>query len=117
MQSKLDLIPAKSGLANWTSDWIPVASGGYRMASLQVNWTAVAATNGTLSVEGTNDASKTVVTSLTIDKSHGTYPTVGATASSAMVNVSDCPGWIRVKYTRVAGGGAGQFTGFISLSE
>lgn len=112
-------LAAQSGLADWQSEWIPVAAANFRRASFTLAWTLVAATSGTLAFEGTDDPAKAAanVVTLTIATSHGTYPTVGAAAANALVVLDNCPGYVRVKYTRAAGGGAGQFSGFVTRSQ
>lgn len=112
----LKLAP-QSGAASWVSAWIPVSQDGWRLASLTVAWGAVAATAGALSIEGTDDPGGTAAVPLTVATSHGTWPTVGATASAALVVLTNCPGWIRVRYTRTAGGGADQFQTYGTLTE
>jgi len=104
-------LSAQSGLASWSTPWIPVGVGGWRDLSVTLAWSAVASTSGTLSVEGTDDPTGTIAVPLTVDVAHGAWPTVGATADKSLVVLSDCPGYVRVVYTRSAGGGAGQFTG------
>ena len=105
-----------SGLATFYGPWVDCSKA--RSMSFNLAWTAVAATAGTLSIEGTNDDAQAVtgtagtnVTTLTIGTYHGTYPTVSTSAANCMVIVEPCPKWVRIVYTRSAGGGAGQFTG------
>lgn len=111
------VLTAQSGAADWATSWIPVGAAGFRNASLTCKWAAGASTAGTLSVEGTDDPTGAVAVPLTIDKSHGTFPTVAATASQALVALSNCPGFIRLKYTRSGGGVASQFDAYVTLSE
>jgi hypothetical protein len=111
------VLTAQSGTGDWATSWIPVGAAGFRNASLTAKWAAAGSTSGTLSIEGTDDPLGVVAVALTIDKSHGTYPTVGATASQGLVALSNCPGFIRMKYTRAAGGAASQFDVYATLSE
>jgi hypothetical protein len=87
------------------------------MMSCTLVWSAVASTAGALSFEGTDDPTQAGYVPLTVASSHGTWPNVGATASSMMVVLSNCPGYVRLKYTRSAGGGAGQFKVYATLTE
>lgn len=73
-------------------------------AGFHVEWSAFALTAGTLSVEGTNDPTQVAFQTMTISVSHGTFPTVGATAAGAIVLVQNPPRFVRLKYTRTAGG-------------
>lgn len=103
---------SQSGAADFTSDPIPVAKSGYSRVSLSIFWAAVASTAGVLSLEGTDDPTQTKWIPLTIQTYHGTWPNVGATASQALVVLSDCPSFVRIKYVRSGGGGAGQFNAY-----
>lgn len=105
-----------SGAADWNSGWIPVAAGGFRRASFSLAWAAAASTAGTLAFEGTDDAGQTVVIPLTVATFHGTFPTVGATAGNMLVVLDNCPGWVRLKYTKSGGGAAAQFNGHVTRS-
>ena len=102
----------QTGLSSWQGPWFD-ASLCHELG-FTVAWTAVAATNGTLYIEGTDDPDKGAlnVVPLTISTSHGTWPTVAAIAGNAMVRVSNPPHFIRLGYTRIAGGGAAQFKAF-----
>ena len=71
-------------------------------------WAAFAATSGTLSIQGTNDPTQVKFQEMTIAVSHGTFPTVAAAAAGAIVLVQNPPHWVRLKYTRVAGGTTAQ---------
>lgn len=110
-------LDAQSGLSSWTSAWVRVGKAGYRCISWTTAWAAVAATSGTLSFEGTDDPTQTSVVALTPTVTHGTYPTVGTAAAAALVVLANCPGWVRMRYTRAAGGAAGQFTQSVTLTE
>lgn len=105
-------IVAQTGVSSWQSTWLDVR--GYKAASFTLSWTAVASTNGTLRLDGTDDPAKASVNvvALTTPVFHGTWPTVGTSASAALVVIENPPGFIRVGYTFIAGGAAGQFTGF-----
>jgi hypothetical protein len=105
-----------SGLGDWNSGWIPVAAAGYRRASFTLGWAGVAATAGTLAIEGTDDPTQTIAVALTLGTYHGTYPTVGAGAGTLLAVVDNCPGWVRLKYTRSGGGAAAQFNGHVTRS-
>ena len=108
----------RSGAADWVSDAIAVGAGGHRVASFTILWAAFAATAGTLSFEGTDDPTNAAASwvPITVAKSHGTFPAVGAVAAKALVLLSNCPGWVRVKYTRSAGGTADQFQTWCTLT-
>lgn len=105
-------LASQSGAASFTSDPIPVAKSGFSRLSLTILWAAVAATAGVLSLEGTDDPTQTTWVPLTITTYHGTWPNVAATASQALVVLSDCPAFVRIRYTRSAGGGAAQFNAY-----
>ena len=107
----------QTGATSWVSEPISVGAGGFRVASLTIGWAAVLATAGVLSVEGSDDPSFTAWVPLTVAASHGTWPNVAAGASSAMVVLSNCPGYLRLKYTRSAGGAADQFSVYATLTE
>ena len=107
----------QSGAASWYGPWFDCAT--CHQIGFTVSWSAVAATAGTLAIEGTDDTSQAVagagganVVTLTVSTSHGTFPTVGTTAANAMVRLENPPHWVRLKYTRSAGGGASQFQAF-----
>lgn len=106
-----------SGAASWSSEWVAVGAGGWRTASFTTSWAAAASTAGVLSFEGTDDPSQTAVVPLGISVSQGTFPNVGATASQALVVLTNCPGYVRQRYTRSAGGVADQFKSFVTVTE
>lgn len=108
-----------SGAASWTSEWVAVGAGGWRTASFTTAWGAGASTAGALGFEGTDDPDKAAgsVVPLTTAVSHGTFPTVGATAGKALVVLTNCPGYVRQVYTRSAGGVADQFKSFVTVTE
>ena len=81
--------------------------------AFHVEWSAFAATDGTLSIEGTNDPTQTKFQALTINVSHGTFPTAGATAAGAIVILQNPPRFVRLKYTRTAGGTTGQMNAWV----
>lgn len=112
----------QTGAATFTGPWIN--TDGDHMTSFNVWWSAVAATSGTLSFQGTNDETKVTaagdtlgqpnpaaasITAITVATSHGTFPTVGTAAANCLVNLTDTPKYIRLKYTSAAGGGVNQF--------
>lgn len=107
-----------SGAATWHGPWFDASL----CASLtfNVSWSAVAATDGALSIEATNDpaqAAANVVTlladnTLTNVQVNGTL-TVSTTASKALITVTRPSHFVRVSYTRTAGGGANQFQVFV----
>ena len=105
----------QSGLATYVTPW--VRTRNFHRVSFTIEWTGVAATAGTLSLEGTDvpaddpaaPPAATSIVPLTITTFHGTWPAVAAVAANALVVVANPPGWVRGRYTRSAGGGAGQF--------
>jgi hypothetical protein len=109
---------SQSGLATWYGPWCDCRE--LKEIGFTISWTAVAATAGTLSFEGTDDPAQAVagaggtnvVALANITAAGGTYPTVGTVAANCMVRFENPPIYIRVIYTRSAGGGAGQFSGF-----
>jgi len=108
---------SQSGLATWYGPWCDCRE--LKEIGFTISWTAVAATAGTLSFEGTDDPAQAVagaagtnVVVLTIATYHGTYPTVSTAAANCMVRLENPPIYVRPVYTRSAGGGAGQFSGF-----
>lgn len=118
MDARNTQLASQSGLASWSSAWLAVGSAGYRMLSSTIAWSAVAATAGVITFEGSDDPAHAAPVTLTIDKTHGDdISAVGASAGEAVVVLADCPGWVRIVYTRSAGGGAGQFTMFATLTE
>jgi hypothetical protein len=110
------ILTGQDGSASFTSAWIPVAVNGFRAASFTLAWAGATSTAGTLSFEGTDDPAQGVVVPLTINTSHGTFPTVGAAASQALVVINNCPAYVRMKWTRSGGGAAGQFNGYVTLT-
>lgn len=113
----LKFMAGQSGVTSFTSDWVPVGAAGFRRASFTLNWAGAASTAGTLSFEGTDDPTQTVAVPLTLATSHGTFPTVGASAAKALVVIDNCPGWVRLKYTGTGGGAANQFDGWVTRSN
>lgn len=107
----------QSGAGSWVSDPIAVGAAGFRVASLTLSWGAVASTAGVLAAEGTDDPTFATWVPLTVSVTHGTWPNVAAVAANAMVVLSNCPGFVRLKYTRSAGGGADQFNVYATLTE
>ena len=95
-----------SMLANILGPWIDCAD--VVCMGFHAEWAAFAATSGTLSIQGSNDPTQTKFQEMTISVSHGTWPTVGATAAGAIVLIQNPPHWLRLKYTRVAGGTTNQ---------
>lgn len=109
-------ISDESGAASFVSDWLAVGAAGYADASYTLAWAAAASTDGALTFEGTDDPSGTKFAPLTIDKQHGSdISAVDANAGTAVVVLTSCPGYVRVRYTRVAGGAAAQFNGYVTL--
>ena len=108
----------QSGLATWYGPWVNAEQ--YKQYGFTISWTAVASTDGTLSFQGTDDPAQAVagaggtnVVTLTVSApAGGTFPTVGAAAANCMVRFENPSHFIRVIYTRVAGGGANQFQAF-----
>ena len=107
-----------SGLATFYGAWVDCSF--LKQIGFTLSWTAVAATAGVLSVEGTDDAAQAVagaggtnVVAITVaTATGGTWPNVSTGAANAMVRFENPPRYIRIIYTRTAGGGAGQFSGF-----
>lgn len=116
MAFQKQVLSNRAGTTSFASDWLPVAAAGYRNASFTLAWSEAASTAGTLSFEGTDDPSQAVYAPLTIATKHGTFPAVGATADKALVALSNCPGWVRLVYTRSGGGGANQFNAYATLT-
>lgn len=103
------------GSATWVSRWIELSSPA-SIISFLITWTAVAATVGVLTVEVTNDpaqASTSVVTLTTASLTlWGTGFVPDASAGKTWLSLEALPRFVRVKYTRSAGGGAAQFSLF-----
>lgn len=107
----------QSGLATFQSPWVDATK--WRVVAFEIDWTAVAATAGTLAIEGSLDyripdsgpfvPSALKIVPMTITTSHGTWPTVGVSAANAMVILENTPPLVRVTYTRSAGGAVNQF--------
>lgn len=109
-------ISDESGAASFVSDWLAVGAAGFADASYTLDWTAVASTAGALTFEGTDDPSGAKSAALTVDKQHGSdISAVDANAGTAVVILTNCPGYVRVRWTRSAGGGAAQFNAFVTL--
>lgn len=102
-----DYIVDQSLLASFNGPWIDV--GDYNTVEFHAEWTAVAATDGTLSIEGTLDKASINPQPLTIGTFHGAWPTVGVTADKTIVIIEKPPRFVRLVYTRVAGGALAQF--------
>lgn len=121
-----------SGLASFTGRWIDTAM--LSCISFNIWWTAVAATAGTLAIQASNDMTMGVdpnasgptaesITTLTLTAPtggstlgvHGNSGSlaVGASASSVVIIMEKLPKFLRVSYTRSAGGGSGQFFGSV----
>ena len=94
-------------------DWVDCSD--VVCAGFHVEWEAVALTAGTLSIEGTNDPTQEKFQEMTISVSHGTWPTVGATAAGAIVLVQNPPRFLRLKYTQSAGGSYDQMDAWVNL--
>lgn len=118
---------AQDGSADWQGGWFDTRAFGLGASLLlQSTWTAVAATNGTLYLEGTNDPAQAAVNVvryqglLWIPKSTGVAAAagnvVGATADSVQLGVRGAPSYVRLAYVRVAGGGAAQFNSWILVN-
>jgi hypothetical protein len=116
-----------SGLADWVGGWLDMRPyGDARGISFFTSWSAVAATNGTLYLEGTNDPAKAAANVirygglLWVPSATGiaisTGNVVGATAAGASIGARGCPAFIRHGYARVAGGGAAQFSSFFLIN-
>lgn len=95
------------GDASWVSTWF--GTGGYTAISFTVASDNVASTDGTVSFEGTDDPSGTDFVSLVPATIHGDALAVTAADEVRMVVFSNLPAKVRVRYTRVAGGGTDQF--------
>lgn len=86
-----------------TSDWDSV--------SFELWWSAVAATNGTISFEGTDDPAlvqNVVLVTPTVIHGNGNALSVSTTASKVMCMFENTPDFMRAVYTRVAGGSSTQ---------
>lgn len=98
----------QDGSASFTADVMETRK--VRILLVNVAWTAIASTAGTLSVQGTEDpanASTSWVT-LTASQTNGAQPSAG-TAGAILLAYEFVPTWTRLVYTRSAGGGAAQF--------
>ena len=110
----------QSGLATFYGPWFDASA--CKQLSFTISWSAVAATAGTLAFEVTNDSAQAVagvggtnvvaVTAALVVAAGGTYPTVSTSAANCHVAFENCSHWVRLVYTRSAGGGAGQFQAF-----
>jgi hypothetical protein len=115
----------QSGLASFNGGWIDCA--GISSLSINVWWSAVAATAGTFAFESSDDMSEgqapnpaagsivqltlTTPSAGTTTGFHGNAGSfsAGAAASSFMAILARPPRLVRITYTRSAGGGADQF--------
>jgi hypothetical protein len=112
------------GRFNFNGRWIDTEKLSY--LTFNIWWSAVALTNGTLAIQGSNDLTKgkdpndavagnppddETVTALTPHVVHGNSAslTVSTTASRVIVVVDKLPKLCRVSYTASAGGASGQF--------
>lgn len=111
----------KSGLATWRSEWVHITKPRCILTWL-IAWTAFAATAGTITLEGTNDplsavsgaAGNNVFTLTTASLPlWGTGFTPDANAGRTWVALEGCPNYVRMVYTRSAGGGVDQFSYWI----
>jgi len=110
----------KSGSATFNGPWFDASE--CKSVVFQLSWSAFAATDGTLSCEGTNDPAQAAGNQVTLAvgvvnvgasiEPQGTWPTVGATASKCTLKIVDPPHFVRISYTRIAGGTTNQFQGF-----
>ncbi len=102
-----------SGLATWQSNWVELATPK-EILTYNIAWTAVAATDGLITLEGTNDPAKASTSIVTFTTANltlwGTGFTVSTTAGKTFASVEGAPHFARMVYTRTAGGGAGQFS-------
>jgi hypothetical protein len=105
-------LSSQSGLASWTSEWIDTRR--YRFLLLLFSWSAAAGTAGTLGLEGTLDPAKAAQNihdiSSIVTVYYGTWPTVAASAGACTIPLDKVFPYLRLKYTRAAGGAAGQFS-------
>lgn len=110
-----DYLVGVSGGASFNGGWIDTQA--FRVVAFNVSWTAVAATNGTISFEATNDplqqAGSIVALTITTIHGNGGVLTVGTSASAIGVVIENTFAFHRLKYTRSAGGGAGQFNAWV----
>lgn len=112
----------QSGAASFDGGWIDTA--GFAAIVMNVWWSAVAATAGTLALQGSNDAVSGVlpaptaqsIVTLTVATPangittglYGAQPAAGA-AGAIMIVFARPPKLVRLDYVRSAGGGAAQF--------
>lgn len=107
----------KAGAADMYSEWVDLLY--YHTSSWNIAWTAVAATAGTISFEGTNDptyAATSIVTCVpTTIRGNGGSLTVPVTAAciECAFDVKDMPRFMRYKNHQTAGGAVGQFSGWL----
>jgi hypothetical protein len=114
-----DYLAGQDGSATFNGAWIDTK--GFSLLSFNIAWTAVAATSGTLSFDATNDpakASTSIISSVTVSTIEGNSGalTVSTSAGVVGVNFSRLFRFMRLTYTRSAGGGASQFNAFVYLS-
>jgi len=102
----------QDGSTSFNAGWIDTRK--CRELVAHVSWTAIAATAGTLALQGSEDdsLSSTTAVTLTATVTHGAQPT-GGTAGSLILVVEYIPSFVRLIYTRTGGGGANQFTAWI----
>ncbi len=109
----LNLPPGTSnGSASFNGAWIDTRKA--REALIHFAWTAVAATNSVFTIQGSEDPSVSDTTAVTLTPTvihgNGAVLTLGATASAAIALVEYIPSFMRIVYTRTAGGGANQLS-------
>jgi hypothetical protein len=104
----------QSGLATWSSLWVRTQGG---LLILAAEWSAVAATNGTITLDGgigplgagtlTPDI---IIQNIPLPSGvYGTGPVVGAVAGNIAIVIRNPMPFHRLTYTRVAGGAVDQF--------
>lgn len=102
-----------SGAATWTSRWVKLETPRSVLVYM-LAWTAVAATAGTLTIEVTNDPDGGALNTLALDNAQLTWLGTGfapsTTAGLSLIVLENLPRYVRMKYTRSAGGGADQFS-------
>lgn len=113
----------QSGVASWTTDWVYPRNVSLFIAS--VEWTAVAATNGTLYLEMNNgyaipvdaDHNRVLVLPAGTPGTYGAWPNVGVAKDNAEVFIKNPALAMRLGYTAIAGGGADQFRVTLSIRK
>jgi hypothetical protein len=112
----LNIAPGSTnGSASFNAAWIDARKA--REMFVHFAWTAVASTNAVFTIQGSEDPSLLDATAVTLTPTviHGNAAslTLGATASAAIAMIEYIPSYMRVVYTRTAGGGANQLSVYL----